>query len=299
MSATAAATPSGRPARDSARVRPRDPTSVKILAIAVVLCDVVLVGMGLLTQRTAHRVGWDIVVWLLLVGLTSFVPIHSGRGTVLAMDLPLLLASAIVFGPGVSGLLALACAFDIRGIRKEISLLRTLYNHAQISLSVMAAALVFRAIGGSIVSWPWAGLAGLLALLADCLVNYTLVALIVSLSGKGPFLNEVAKLRFGPPTVFVPAYAAFGFGGVFLAQAYASLGIWGLAALVVPVVLARQAFAHRQNLEAANEVSSSTLSSCLWTISEANLLCALSFNWRRCERARATCFSCIKSQGKH
>ena len=198
--------------------------------------------------------GWDVLVWTLLVGCTSCLPIYSGRGAWLSLDLPLLLAAGFVFGPAIAGAIGLLGAWDMREIRRDISPTRAIFNRSQVALSAMAGALVFGAVGGRIGAWPVAGLAAILGLLADCAVNYSLVAMSTSITHRRPFTSVLKEMRLGPARSFVPCYLALGLVAVLIAEAYASLGIAGVLASIAPVLLARQAFQSSHMLHDANDL---------------------------------------------
>jgi len=169
------------------------------------------------------------------------------------MDLPLLMAAAFLFGPIVAGTIAFLGFLDVRELRKEVSLGRALYNRAQTSLSVMAAAAVFALMGGRIGVWPYAAFAGTLALAADCVVNYSLVLSGAVLRDGAPGLRVLNNMRFGRIWMFSLCYLCFGFLGLMLAEIYQRIGTWGLASFVAPVLLARQTFSHTQQLQEAGK----------------------------------------------
>jgi signal transduction histidine kinase len=198
--------------------------------------------------------GGDVLVWTVLVGCTSCLPISSGRGAWLSLDLPLLLAAGFVFGPAVAGAIGLLGAWDMREIRREISPTRAIFNRSQVALSAMAGVLVFEAAGGTIGSWPGAGLAAILGLIADSAVNYSLVAMSTSITHLRPFTVVLKEMRLGSARSFVPSYLALGLVAILIAEAYASLGIAGVLASIAPVLLARQAFQSSHMLNDANEL---------------------------------------------
>ena len=214
----------------------------------------VLLILGLTSIRGGQSLPTSVVeliLWVALVGSASLVPLTSKAGPALVMDLPILLGAGFVFGPMFAGLLGLVGCIDIRELRREVSVSRALLNRAQISLSVMAAALVFHSLGGELGVWPWAALVGLLALSADCAVNYTLVALATSLKSKRPVRSVLSEMSLGSADTFVLAYVCFGFLGVLLAETYARLGFLGVAGFVAPIILARQGFVHWRRLDEA------------------------------------------------
>ena len=193
-------------------------------------------------------------MWALLIACASSLPVQSGRGAWLSLDLPLLLAVGFVFGPAVGGLVGLLGGMDRRELHREISRVRAIFNRAQVSLSTMAGASAFAVLGGQTGKWPLAAVAGFAGLAADCAVNYTMVALSTSITQRRPFLLVVKEMRLGSARSFIPAYVAFGFLAVLIAEAYDSLGIVGVLASIAPVLLARLAFESRHELDTALDV---------------------------------------------
>lgn len=236
--------------------RPSAQESVAFRAIAWITVGIDLVALGVATRAAPESVpeaGLDLIWWVALVALVGLAPIPSGRGPVMVMDLPLLLAAGFVHGPLVAGLVALVGCWDVRELRREISLSRSLWNRAQTSLSSMAAAAVFLSLGGHLGSWPRAVGAAVLAVAADIAVNYLCVALGYALPKKRSLLRVVADMRLGPIGVFAPAYASFGFLGLLLAEVHERVGPVGLLAFAAPILLAYQAFSQRRALDVAEE----------------------------------------------
>jgi signal transduction histidine kinase len=158
------------------------------------------------------------------------------------MDLPVLLACAFVKGPWVGGLVAFAGAFDLNEIRGSISPSRAAWNHAQVSLSVLAAGLVFVGLGGEVGDWPVALICASGALAADVVVNYVSVALMLSLATTRGFRSVVGSMRIGDPRRFGLTYAGFGLTSILMAEVYVAVGFLGLAVFLAPLLLGREAF---------------------------------------------------------
>ena len=203
------------------------------------------------SRRPLYVSGAESLLWILLVAATSLVPLKSGGGPSLVMDLPILLGAGFVHGPAFAGLVGLVACIDLREIRREVSISRAILNRSQIALSAMAAAIVFHAFNVQLGDWPGAAFAGLAALGADCLVNYTIVALASSLLSRRPVSAVLREMRLGSPFTFVAVYVCFGFLGVLLAESYVRLGFLGVVGFVAPIVLARQAFVHWKGLDEA------------------------------------------------
>ncbi len=256
MSATTSTTAARELPRKSSRTpSPRDtPVLLQILVSGAIASDVAILAGGLwLSRHSLLDVGWDLGAWMGVVLLVGLAAVAADSGPELGMDMPLLLAAGFLFGPVIGGAIAFVGYGDIREFQGQIPLIRALYNRAQTSLSVMASAAVFLAVGGQVGGWPRAALAAMAALAADCLVNYAMVIGVVMLHGRVAFRPALSQLLLGSPGGFAVTYACFGFLSLLLAEIYLKLGLWGLASFVIPVLLARQAFAQSYKLDRADK----------------------------------------------
>jgi signal transduction histidine kinase len=244
-----------RPSRGR-QVLGADTPRFKAFAISIVLFSwLLLVVAGIRAEQAPSPI--ELLAWVVLVALAGVMPIGAGQGPRLAMDLPLLLAAAFTFEPFAAGLIAAAGSVDIRELKREISLVRALWNRSQTALSVMAASLTFTSLGG-LHEWPRTALVALLALAADALVNYLIVGFGTSLRTGAAFVQALAAMRFGSLRTFLLSYACFGFLGVLIAEVYALFGLAGVLACLAPVLLGGQAFLHRFRLDRAEQSLAAT-----------------------------------------
>jgi signal transduction histidine kinase len=183
----------------------------------------------------------------------DLLPVATGDGPRLDMDLPILLATAFVFGPVPAGLVAFVGLFDPREFKRELSITCALYNRSQKALSVMAAALVFEIVDGHVGAWPRAMIVALFALLVDCVVNYSMITLASVLLRRAPPRLVLSQMKFGRVSVFVLAYGCLGLLSLILAETYVKLGALALISFPIPIILARQAFSHGFGLDAAKQ----------------------------------------------
>ena len=190
----------------------------------------------------------DLGAWIGLTIVASLAPVPSGRGAWLAFDLPVVVGAGLVLGPLGAGVVGLVGACDIREVRRELSLSRAVFNRAQVSLCGVAGAWIFGVLGGELGDWPMAAFLGLLAVATDCLLNYTLVAMSSSLRLDRAFRSVLSDMYVGAKEGFLVAYVGFGFLAVLLAEAYSAIGVGGLVAFAIPLLLARQLFQHRYRL---------------------------------------------------
>ncbi len=201
---------------------------------------------------------WSAAPWALMVVAASMATISFGEGRpALSMDLPILLACAFSIGPVPAGIVALVAAWDPMEIRRQIPLSRALFNHAQTALAVMGAGFVFEALRGDVSQWPRVIPIAFAALLADSVINIGLVGLITALSERSKIVNVIRSSVKGRTESFVAMYAAFGFTGLLVAVMYASGGVLGLFAFALPLLLAREAFLRRSQVQAADRAAES------------------------------------------
>jgi signal transduction histidine kinase len=238
-----------RPGQSHASVRRGETPQFRTFALAVIVLNFLLLGMAAIeAPGRLPSQPLELLAWTVLVAAAGFVPLSSGRGPSLAMDLPLLLAAAFAFGPLASGLIALLGAVDIRELRREISWSRAVWNRSQTSISVMCASVIFARFG-ELGDWPLTPLVALLALAADAVVNYVIVGYGTSLRTELHLRESLSAMRIGSPSAFLLSYICFGFLGILIAEAHAAFGLSGVIASMAPIILGRQAFVHRSRLE--------------------------------------------------
>ena len=251
MSASTAATARELPRRSG--TPGETPTVLTAFASLAIALAVGLIAAALWRDRAVLAdIGWELLVWLLATAVVGLASVPSAAGPQLGLDLPLLLAGGFLFGPGVAGAVGFVAYADVREFRGEISVLRALYNRAQVSLSVMIASVVFSGAGGIVGEWPGAGMAAMLALGADCILNYGLVVTAKALHDRVPARHVLRSLTVGSPGSFGLTYLAYGLVSLVLAQVYVGSGVWALAAFALPVALARQAFERSRQLALAD-----------------------------------------------
>jgi signal transduction histidine kinase len=83
------------------------------------------------------------------------------------------------------------------------------------------------------------------------LVNYGTVVAVLCLHERITPWDGLSRLYFGFLPEFALTYASFGLLSLMLAEIYKSVGAWSLAVFVIPVLLARQAFAGHKRLASA------------------------------------------------
>lgn len=238
------------------RRRPTRPEPLRLRVLEVSVSLVVLAG--LLWQVADNWTGFvstasQLLPWLVIVVIADLLPVPIWGSVELMMSFPVLLASALVFPPYIAGSLSFVGTLDLRELRGEISPLRDLYNRSNVTASVLVASWIFHQFGISTLAWPEVLAIAFVALIADMVVNFSLVILGAHLLTGLPAMRLLRNVYGGShPEVFLGGYACFGLLAVLMATIYSAAGSAGLVAFAIPLLLARQMFIHWKRLGDAN-----------------------------------------------
>jgi signal transduction histidine kinase len=186
--------------------------------------------------------------WAVLVGLSDFMSFDLGVG-LLAMDLPLLLAAACVFGPFYGGVMGFVASLDPREFRRAVTFSNSIFNRAQVCLAVLAAGFVFQ--GFNVNSRDWPALLGAtgVALAADVVINCSFVIAAYAQVEDASWYESGLRLMRGFKLDAALLYALFGLLAALFVGVYRGVGTWGLALFAIPLVLARQAMLRAREIE--------------------------------------------------
>ena len=224
---------------------------VRLYEAAVIVPTLALLGLVLAETGLQGLVVEfsDIVFWTLVIGLVELLPVPAWRSLQMSVALPLFMGAAFTLPAGVAGLVSFLGSSDPREWRRQVRPMRAMFNRCQASLAVMTASGLFHALGGDATSWQGL-IPAIPAVLADYVINTTLVGVALSLTYGLPIREMRKKLRIGNPLEFLVSYIGLGLIGVLLARLYV-VGWWAVAGFVMPLLLARQMFFRTRALEDA------------------------------------------------
>jgi signal transduction histidine kinase len=195
----------------------------------------------------------SLIWWTLLVAAIEYMPVPAWSGVTVSLGYPLLIAVAFTYQPEAAALVAFLGASDPREARREVTILRALFNRCQVTLAVLAASAVFHAL--ATVQEPLSRMipVALVATVADYAISLGLVAAAVSIVYRiQPF--TAFKELLGRGQEFLISYVGLGILGTVLAKLYSlpGVGLWSVVTVIAPLLFARQMFFRSQALEEAH-----------------------------------------------
>jgi signal transduction histidine kinase len=207
-----------------------------------------------------------LLLWVGAIAIVELAPVAFWRGIQVGTGFPLLVALALVYPAPVAAATAFLASFDPRELRREVGLLRALFNRSQVALSILAASAAFHSMIPVLVpskspaitslaspQWWHVLLAGLVAASVAYLVNVGLVTIGASLMYSLPAREVIRNFHIGDAREFLVSYLGLGALGVALAEVFVRVGGWAIPVFVVPLFFARQMFARSQALDEAHK----------------------------------------------
>ena len=161
-----------------------------------------LVGLTLSIVRSRGELSEsdfvELAVWILIIGLVELVPVPVWRGVHISMGFPLMMVVAFLYPANAAAAAAFLAASDPRELRREVGVLRALFNRCQVALAVGSAGLIFHAMADiDTSSLPELLLAASLASVADYAVNTSLVCIAASIHFWMNPLRVIRELKVG------------------------------------------------------------------------------------------------------
>lgn len=231
----------------------REPSGCRALSFSLLLLMVVYLVSKNATLIEELRNEWkSLLVWGVLVVIVNLFPIWLGDIT-FTLDMPLLLALALLYPPEVATFIALVGSVDVRELTGRVAPSRAIFNRAQVALGVLAAAWVFRMTSSGLEPWTVAVFATLLATGISYAVNVFLVATYTHLRQRVPLWSVVQSLTRGRLLEFAATYAGYCGLAIVLAYLFRDVGGWSVVLFLIPTIVAQQMLVRGQRLQAATE----------------------------------------------
>ena len=217
-----------------------------------------IVALGWALSKGASGLGRkevvELIAWVTITAVVELVPVPLWRGTHISMGFPLLMVVAFLYPPAAAGSAAFVAASDPREIKRQVGLLRALFNRSQVALAVWGASAVFHALADIRESEALVLVgAASLAAVVDYLINFGVISIVASLHYRTTPIRVIRELRIGRLTEFVVSYLGLAVFGLILAKVFVQVGFWAVPVFVIPLFLARQMFFRSKALEEAHK----------------------------------------------
>lgn len=224
-----------------ALARPASNWRTRSYQLAVILPVLTYLGIEL-ARDVDPALDPAVPLFLLAIAIVDLIPVPGWGGLQLSLSFPILLGVAIVFDPYVAALIAFLGSVDPREFRREVSLLKALFNRSQMALSILAGSLIFHAVADPNSVWYTLLLGVVLAAMAAYAINAGLVAMNESLARDLGVRQVLAKMHGSAPYEFLLSYLGLGLFGAVIAQFYRHDGFWAVIVFLGPLVFARQMY---------------------------------------------------------
>jgi putative nucleotidyltransferase with HDIG domain len=230
------------------------PKRVRVLVGAVAITAAGLLAFVTLTQDTVDFKLALAFGFFIFLAEQFPVRLPLGEGSI-SVSFVLMIAAVIVGGAAEAGIASAFGFLTLRGARK-VPLARHLFNAAELSLASTLAGLAYSALVHEHFRqakdmFPRVLLPVFVATVVQFLVNTGLVAVVVTLL-RGGSPRAVWRAQF---TNLLPGYIAFAVLGVVLAALHVEMGTGSVVFLLVPLLVARNAFQSAIELEGAFEAT--------------------------------------------
>jgi signal transduction histidine kinase len=195
---------------------------------------------------------WDnFIFWVAVVATVELLPVPAWRGLRISLVFPVIIAVAITYDPWFAALVGFVGCFDPREFKREISVLRALFNRSQFAALVSSA--IIHSFGVTTDHEFTLLCVTVLAVAGGYAANVILVTLHASVEYRTSPLAVLAQLRIGGLTEFFVSYVGLGLLGAILALLYHLAGYWVIATFLAPLLFARQMFFRTLALEEASK----------------------------------------------
>ena len=156
--------------------------SLKLLLMAVVSTAIIVVlGVVWLWKLPPAINGWPgVAFWTALTLLAQAFPVKMPRGAVVSVAIAPVLAASAIGGPATAAVVAAVGMTEWRELTGRIPWYGSLYNHAEVAIPAVMAAILYGAIAGPSFVPGWVSLIAVwLAGTLFFVANATLASLVV------------------------------------------------------------------------------------------------------------------------
>ena len=208
---------------------------------------------GAATGQVNFRDTPELLFWVVVVAAVGLMPVPAWRGLRFGVDLPVIVAVAILYQPITAGWILFVGLFDERELKRQMPIMNSLLNRSIFAVMAMASSFVFHQLASTSSRPLEYIIAGLLAAAAEYAANVFLVSLVMTLESSTSLGGVVSQLRMGGLKEFLLNYLGLGALGLAIPVFYNNVGWWSVIVFIAPLVFARQMFFRMMSLEEAGK----------------------------------------------
>jgi len=190
--------------------------------------------------------------WAILAIVVESLPIPLQHGGSMTLGFPVAYAALLVYGPGISSWVAVCGTVIGIVCTQRQPWYRTLFNAAQLTLSISIAWVIFRQMGGTLVTTDSIGyvLPVIASVASYFIVNTFSVQIALAIQQKvSPVDMWLANVKWTAPNYLAQTPIAF-----LMAVIYRQIAWWGVLILFLTLYIAHYAYRlytnmHREHLD--------------------------------------------------
>ncbi|MEP6476178.1 MAG: EAL domain-containing protein [Actinomycetota bacterium] len=195
-----------------------------------------------------------LLVWIAAIALVDLMPVPTSVELNFSLSFPLQLAVALIYPPPVAAAIALLGTSDIRELRRELPLAKSLFIRGQIAISVLVEGLVFHRMAVDLkANWIVLCSAVLVATLLGYAVNALLVAWYFHMESRQPLKQILRDMHVGVFGEFLISYLGLALFSVLVATSFVENGILAVGVFIAPLAFAWQMFHRTHSLQVATD----------------------------------------------
>lgn len=221
---------------------PENPNDAGSNAFQLAIAIPVLVWLALTLPDRRDEFESGILFFIVAVTAVDLIPVPAWGGLQLSLSFPILLGVAIIYSPPWAALIAFAGSADPRELRRQVSLLKAVWNRAQMATSIAAGSALFHVVADIGSVWYRLVPGILVAAVAAYAVNTIIVAVQTATYRRIPVGDVLRKMHGSAPVEFLASYIGLGLFGAVIARFYAVESVWSVAVFLAPLVFARQMY---------------------------------------------------------
>ncbi len=185
------------------------------------------------------EIAWAFLFWSILILVTESLSTPLPHGGTVTLGFPIVYATLLIYGPAFSSWIAFCggiLEFKSKDDKKGKALYKVLFDGAQLTISISLAWLIYKQLGGTLITTVFSGNIICLGLsaLVYFITNSFLVSIVLSMEKKTSFMDMwLSNFKW-----LTPNYLAQTPLGFLMAVIYKQISWWAVIFIAFPLFIA-------------------------------------------------------------